>query len=713
MPVTELLIPIEISLFHSSRTKIDEPLKLIADRSSYLSDLRPAHNAALDPINIWKDTIPFTYVKSINEDAEFYKSGISSIAVNTGTVRKNQTVENMSGDELEIYLDSETPPAEFSLSYKCYFIRNDQGVFKIISNDTIPHYYIDNADQTEIETFLYSAGTGSNTAMMIPLPFFPVKDIVVYVIDSGGSIDLLNEVEDIATENETSYSYEVDYYNGIIKFGGQENSLVSVLKASIDDTETSILLYSDINNLMLPTRGIIEIDSERIFYRNRSGHRLLECQRGYDSTTAASHSIQALVTFITNGQAVPVTSSIYIGFSNNLFQIGSNGAIRTKVINENANNNKIVVLSNGVQILDDIIITSDLNEYSEGLFGIMRGMSNGSPSYLEITAVDSSGNTIPDVEITVSNESIYLDGDNLTKTKKTNQNGSTRVTLQITDDSFYQELYTGINQTSPGIYEFLFDSIPYKSENDFLLYQISKGDINAGTLGKAFRITDMLYDGADLIGFRINQFYEGPENVTVTFLQSSVVTTHTMQGNITGSCCYIDRTTYASELSLLEAEIVAETIVTVFCRHENSVAFDETEMNGTRLLIIEHNGSNYIPARPSIVTDSSLSYSFPDGLREPFLTNPESNLAGYAIIGPRSVSLTVSALQRSTGATATKTITIYTKLADRVSATVNSIPGHITLLGDSSDSTGMSLNNYFTINPAAAFNSVGFRFRQS
>lgn len=75
--------------------------------------------------------------------------------------------------------------------------------------------------------------------------------------------------------------------------GNVNTSATTTLAASISTTDTTITVTNAAN---LATQGYINIDSETILYQNVSGNQLLNCYRGVNNTTAASHITGANVT---------------------------------------------------------------------------------------------------------------------------------------------------------------------------------------------------------------------------------------------------------------------------------------------------------------------------------------------------------------------------------------------------------------------------------
>jgi hypothetical protein len=74
---------------------------------------------------------------------------------------------------------------------------------------------------------------------------------------------------------------------------GQENLSTATLSGNITSTDTSITVSSVAN---LATAGFIKIDNETISYPNIVGNQLVNCARGQNNTTAASHTSGAALT---------------------------------------------------------------------------------------------------------------------------------------------------------------------------------------------------------------------------------------------------------------------------------------------------------------------------------------------------------------------------------------------------------------------------------
>jgi hypothetical protein len=74
---------------------------------------------------------------------------------------------------------------------------------------------------------------------------------------------------------------------------GQSNTTTATLNGAILSTDTTITVT---NISELTTNGFVLIDNETIYYQSVSGDQLINCARGQNGTTAASHSTGAVLT---------------------------------------------------------------------------------------------------------------------------------------------------------------------------------------------------------------------------------------------------------------------------------------------------------------------------------------------------------------------------------------------------------------------------------
>jgi hypothetical protein len=72
--------------------------------------------------------------------------------------------------------------------------------------------------------------------------------------------------------------------------GNVDATATTTLTAAASATDTTLTVASTAN---LRSQGYINIDNETILYQNISGNQLLNCYRGQNGTTAATHSVAA------------------------------------------------------------------------------------------------------------------------------------------------------------------------------------------------------------------------------------------------------------------------------------------------------------------------------------------------------------------------------------------------------------------------------------
>lgn len=68
------------------------------------------------------------------------------------------------------------------------------------------------------------------------------------------------------------------------------------LGANITSSQTRIPLFDYINSAEIPSSGVVLIETEEIKYTNTTDFELIDCVRGYNGTTTASHAQDTAVT---------------------------------------------------------------------------------------------------------------------------------------------------------------------------------------------------------------------------------------------------------------------------------------------------------------------------------------------------------------------------------------------------------------------------------
>jgi hypothetical protein len=123
----------------------------------------------------------------------------------------------------------------------------------------------------------------------IPNDTIDILDAVIRTGSGETQIDInINRISEstyLTVPNKYANGRPVQFW--INRQTGNVNSTAATLNGAIGATDTTIT----VNNVQyLPTTGFINIGSETIAYQNVSGNQLLNCFRGQNNTTAASHA---------------------------------------------------------------------------------------------------------------------------------------------------------------------------------------------------------------------------------------------------------------------------------------------------------------------------------------------------------------------------------------------------------------------------------------
>jgi hypothetical protein len=128
----------------------------------------------------------------------------------------------------------------------------------------------------------------------VPNDTIDILDAVIRTGSGSTQIDInINRISEstyLTIPNKYANGRPVQYWHN--RQTGNVNSTGATLNGAIGATDTTITVR---NVQDLPTTGFINIDSETIAYQNVSGNQLLNCFRGQNNTTAASHADAAAI----------------------------------------------------------------------------------------------------------------------------------------------------------------------------------------------------------------------------------------------------------------------------------------------------------------------------------------------------------------------------------------------------------------------------------
>jgi len=156
---------------------------------------------------------------------------------------------------------------------------------------SVRQFVFNNLNEAQIEQIM----CGNNEAFSEIWWFYPSINSVIN--DSYVIFNYLENTWSIGTLNRSAWSETNTRTYPMLAFSIQ----TSYLSESINDTDTSIALYSTIT---YPETGIIVLGSEKIYYSGINGNTLIDCIRGYDGTIAASHEANDTAAFETPNQVM-------------------------------------------------------------------------------------------------------------------------------------------------------------------------------------------------------------------------------------------------------------------------------------------------------------------------------------------------------------------------------------------------------------------------
>lgn len=131
----------------------------------------------------------------------------------------------------------------------------------------------------------------------LPLDTVDVLDAVIRTNNGSTSnqidinISRIAEPTYMSIPNKLTTGRPIQMY--VNRQSGMENAVSATLSGNINASDTTITLSSTAN---LASVGFIKIGSETISYSNISGNQLVNCYRGQNNTTAASHLSGAAIT---------------------------------------------------------------------------------------------------------------------------------------------------------------------------------------------------------------------------------------------------------------------------------------------------------------------------------------------------------------------------------------------------------------------------------
>lgn len=186
----------------------------------------------------------------------------------------------------------------------------------------------------------------------------------------------------------TSVSTDADLYL-------TKNQLSTVLNGSIDNVVTTVTVTSTTG---FPTVGVITIDSEVIKYTSTNATQFLGCTRGFDGTSATSHSgtvpvkhaVTAVHHNILKDELIAIETDIINNLRANLSNLLYNGGMEVHQFRAGLASNFV----NGDYFIDGWKFNKNSNRQMNG--GYETGAGNFSEGVASLKLESLTGNTVED-----------------------------------------------------------------------------------------------------------------------------------------------------------------------------------------------------------------------------------------------------------------------------------------------------------------------------
>lgn len=574
-------------------------------------------------------------------------------------------------------------------------------------------------------------GRGTSSQKDFFMEYFPVitDSVIAYVVYDDKTVERWMIVDNFDYASRSDAHLVLNKDLGVISCGGVEHDPL-VLREDISKTDTEISFYTPKRISEYPTKGIIKIGDEYIAFTDRTVNSFKGCIRGYNSSTSASAVTGDVILFMRRGYPITLDADLYVSYQSTAridYEI-TDCSSRTGECDIRPSSqpeaSQIVQISSRLSDLDSILLESDKvslgsNRYGPIYFG-------NDISRLTATALDSEGNPVDNLEITIEILPTViglLDGEMTEVTKVSNSDGKifTYYNSPIDSDDFSTK-FDSVSYTS-GLTTFQLTNIDqFTTVDEVFLFQLFKHDPTFGTVGEGFVTAGSgvapywnpasTRPGAaasiEVIGNPSRNFEGG-----IIYLLDSmnVLWTRTI-AQIEGSIIYITET------------VPTLAVLKVYLLRESDIEWDPTTLNGLPVIVYEYTNDAlhpvsglagaYSPIRPLSITGTTVSYS--QVLPQAAPNQMESNLGGYMIIAPVTVSFRASATDPYSGEVIYSNIIYLTvKLPNYLVGVDNSgilpVPKGFNLIVDEENyGTGLGGANFYTINKSGGLFGLQLRF---
>lgn len=522
-----------------------------------------------------------------------------------------------------------------------------------------------------VKQVLEPCGPGIGSSRLLYTNYFPISanSLTVVALRNDGTFEELKQVDTLDFSSSLDAHCVVDEDLGVVTVGGyQAPSLV--LSQEIDEFDTDILFFpEDLKSTSYPSRGVIQIGTEKILYYLKGQKGFFECIRGYDGTIPQSHSKFSKIEDAVHGKIYSDEWTFHVKYKAvprvqyEVTDANVRYANKSKYLDvrpvKNAVSNKIIQISTIEKHVAEVVLETDLPLIGGNLHGPLYYGTDF--TQLCATVYDSYGNVVEDIETTIVVEDPigYLNGTSRTYTALTNSAGqicsvysvpydwesiSTRI-KSVTHDG--ADTVMEISERPPGV-----------STDNVTLFQVLKHDPVVGTVGKKFVATngqvsessELPYNSFEIEGFvewPVNKYEGGfvdiliDDGTNVIKYRREIMHTfrvHDSSGKITGMKVILKENVPGI------GGVGALSYCWLF--EEQAKEWNSLFLDGVNVLVYEWRDDvpnpntlelgAYFPLRPDIVETKRLVFKnrhlpIPD----PF--DPDTNLGGYLAVIPDMV----------------------------------------------------------------------------
>ena len=498
------------------------------------------------------------------------------------------------------------------------------------------------------------APPGASTGRYIRTTFFPVTDLQIVKQVNDSTFTALTKVDSVALASSTLECYEVDLDLGIVQLSGfkAENGFLAI---DITDTSEIITLVEDQALENWPEFGIVLIGTEKISFLGRSGNVLLNCERGYDATTATAHIVGSVVEHQSQGKAF--SSAVYMRYTaiprveyevaEATQRTATNAGYLDLKPEANIQTNNILQIQPAEVFVSELVLETDAPSLGSNLYGPVY--YGNSFSRLTARALDPDGIGVINVPIIIeilngqgelsSNGFIYTDISNsLGEIYSIFGAPFNRQTLE--------QIVSTVTHDGTDTVMTVAHLDPLISVNDVYVYQILKHDKTTGSVGTPFGVIDT---GSALLPYG-QSFIEVAGIVEMTYQNGFVYVLGSDSVRYYRPISWIEivvdpttneRTSKVYLTGTLNAEMSAAD--TIYLYEQDAIEWNASVKNGVHVILYTWDADAlhpvtmlagaFIPVRPSLIATNTLTF---EDLLLPIPSPEDSavNLGGYVVIAP-------------------------------------------------------------------------------